>query len=133
MTAVQVSPRISCRDLDLSDPELGSWVATMQSRLPRAVRELTSQKWLGLYFDDQLFAAMSFTHRKDGSIFIDGLVCRPNKLGRKYAVALWMTLRTLWRGRRISFCVALSNHKMLRALTQYTTAKPVAAVFEMEV
>lgn len=132
MSTMQVSARLSARELDLTDVELRRWVNAMRSRLPASVRQLTSPKWLGLYCDDTLYAAMSYSHQQDGSVFIDGLVCRPDRLGRQYAVALYVTLRTLWKGKRISFCVSLANRKMLKALNQLTTAKAVAAVFEME-
>jgi hypothetical protein len=130
---MQVSNRLACRELDLSDPELRGWVRKMQGRMPQALRDISPGTWLGLYYEDRLFSAMRYVHRADGSVFIDGLVCHPSKLGRQYAVALWLTLRALWGGRTIVFCVSLTNRKMLKALQQYTNAHPVAAVFEMEV
>lgn len=132
MTAVQISQRLSTHEIDLTHPDLGPWVKTMQSRLPRSLRELTQPKWLGMFCDGKLFAAISFVHRDDGSIFIDGLVCRPQRFGKPYALALWCMLTKIWKGKKISFCVSTTNRKMLRALG-VVNAKPVAILFEGEI
>lgn len=132
MSTMQVSQRIAIEQVPPHDTDLQAWVQTLRSRLPRSVRDLSAPEWTGIYCDGKLFAAMSYVCRADNSIFIDGLVCRPNKLGIKYAITLWLSLKHLWQGRKISFCVATNNRKMLDALTKLTSAKPVAAVFEME-
>lgn len=131
MTALQVSRFAEFGDVRADDPVLQTWLKTMRARTPHFAHEDDPQHWVGIRVGGTLLAAMAYIMYADGTVLIQALLCAPRKAGRVAVEALWQLMKRLWEGRRIIFFTATDNRKMLRAIPDLTTARPVATLFEI--
>lgn len=127
-----MSPTISFRALDLTDPTLNGWHEKLRSRTPHFDHEVNGPKtWTGLYKGDHLLAAVGFSFMPANTVVVECAVCEPSKDGLYARNALCLSLKKFWAGKRIIFFTEISNKKMLRFLTQAIKAVPVAAMMEV--